>query len=220
MTSQTALEQALGHEFSNPDLLLRALTHASFSRQNYERLEFLGDRVLGLIIAEWLSELHPQADEGVLAKALAALVARDSLAGVGRNIGVGEALRVSAADETTGARDNSSILADACEAIIAALYLDAGLEVARSFVRTHWRDVIDSPPETGDTKTRLQEWTQARGLGLPAYTETGREGPDHAPSFIVEVQVKGYPPQSAAGPSKRTAERAAAEAMLRALEQT
>jgi ribonuclease-3 len=217
VTETAFLEQALEHGFANHGLLTRALTHSSFSKDNYERLEFLGDRVLGLVIAEWLSTLYPQAEEGTLAKTLAALVSRDSLALVARGLGLGPLLKLSVADVAAGGRDNPSILADACEAVIAALYLDGGLDVARKFIRAHWREMIQSPPATGDAKTQLQEWTQGRGLGLPAYIEKGREGPDHAPSFVIEVRVQGLPPVIGTGPSKRVAERLAAEAMLAAV---
>ncbi len=212
------LQTALGHRFANPDYLARALTHSSASRRNYERLEFLGDRVLGLVIAEWLSELHPAADEGTLAKSLAAVVARDSLAFVARSLDLGSHLTLSIADAASGGRDNPGTLADCCEAVIASLYLDGGLDVARRFIREHWAPLLASPPESGDAKTRLQEWTQARGLGLPAYNVVDRDGPDHAPSFTVEVTVRGHAAQSASGASKRLGERAAAEVMLRTLE--
>jgi ribonuclease-3 len=215
-TDLSTLEQALDHIFTNRDNLARAVTHASKSRANYERLEFLGDRVLGLMLAEWLSELSPTAAEGELAKSLASLASRDSLAEVARAIGLGQYLKLSAGDENQ--RDNSTILADSCEAVIAAMYLDAGLDPARAFVRKHWQALLDHAPDTGDSKTRLQEWTQGHQLGLPAYRLAERTGPDHSPQFVVEVSVAGYPAQRGQGASKRIAERLAAEAMCRILE--
>ena len=206
---------SLGHRFSNPELLQRALTHASLSGSNYERLEFLGDRVLGLVIAEWLTELNSDSSEGDMAKILSALVGRESLAIVAQNIGLGEAIRMSEAEASMNGRVNGSTLADCCEAVIGALYLDGGLEAARQFIRRQWQELMQSPPTAADAKTALQEWSQAKGFGLPEYDLLDRSGPDHAPQFTVQVTVRNYASEMATGASKRLAERDAAAAMLK-----
>ena len=215
------LEARLGHVFADRDLLERALTHSSVGDGarpglDNERLEFLGDRVLGLLTAERLIELDPAAREGDLATRLNALVNREACAGVARRIGLGPALRLSAAETRTGGRDKGSILADGCEAVIAALYLDAGLDVARRVFVQAWADefagVDDSRPK--DAKTRLQEWAQGRGLALPDYRLVSREGLDHAPVFVVAVAVQDHAPIEASGASRRAAEKAAAQALL------
>ena len=212
------LEESLGHRFADTRLLQRALTHSSHGQDNYERLEFLGDRVLALVMAEWLSELKPVAGEGELAKSLASLVARDSVAEVARRVGIAPYLRVSGKDAALQTRDNPTILGDVCEAVIAALYLDAGLGTARGFIRRHWLDLLSASPQTGDAKTQLQEWSQGRGLGLPQYAEIGRHGLDHAPTFVVEVTV-ARDTATGQGASKRIAEREAAINLLRQLEE-
>lgn len=212
-----SLEQTLGHRFARPGLLGLALTHSSApddGRSN-QRLEFLGDRVLGLVVAQALYERFPDEDEGALAPRLAALVRRDALARVARDIGLGGHVVMAQGEDESGGRDNPGILADTCEAVIAALYLDGGMDPARRFIRGHWLALMEedsSPPK--DSKTELQEWAQARGLALPAYTETGREGPAHAPLFSLRVSVEGFGPAAGTGPSKRAAEQAAATALL------
>ena len=216
-TTLQAVQERLGHRFTDLESLGRALTHASVSKQNYERLEFLGDRVLGLCVAEWLCERQPRAEEGEMAKILAAVVSRDSLAAVARRLDLGSMLRLSPGDAASGGRDNPALLADSCEAVIAALFLDGGLEAARRFVRREWGELIDAPRRTGDAKTQLQEWSQARGLGLPRYVMTAQTGLDHAPLFTVEVTIAGQGAATGTGPSKREAERAAAEIMCRDL---
>ena len=210
-------EQTLGHRFARPGLLGLALTHSSApsNGRSNQRLEFLGDRVLGLVVAQALYERFPDEEEGALAPRLAALVRRDTLARVARDIGLGGHVVMSQGEEESGGRDNPSILADACEAVIAALYLDGGMESAQQFIRRHWLPLMEedqSPPK--DAKTKLQEWAQGRGLALPKYTETGRQGPAHAPVFSVQVSVEGADPAAATGPSKRAAEQAAASALL------
>lgn len=220
------LAQALGHSFRREDLLREAMTHPSVTpeergaaRFGYERLEFLGDRVLGLVIAEWLVERFPREPEGALAKRLTALVRRETLAEVAAAIGLGRHLRMSSGEAGAGGRVNAANLADACEAVIAALYLDGGLEAARRFIREAWADRIerDRPPQ--DPKTALQEWAQARGLPLPRYATVARTGPDHEPVFSIRVEVEGHAPVTATGSSKRTAEREAAARLLAALGQ-
>lgn len=209
----------LDHHFSRPDLLVEALTHpsAKSGQRCFERLEFLGDRVLGLIIADMLLEGFPQEEEGPLAKRFAALARRQTLADIATRLDLGTLIHLSKGEEDSGGRSNPSVLADALEALLGALYLDAGLAPAEAFVRRHWTDLMkafDSPPE--DSKTRLQEWAQAAGRPLPAYTTTGEEGPAHDPVFEVEVRVADHPPVKGRGRSKRAAEQAAAGAMLAA----
>lgn len=220
-----ALSRALGHRFADPALLREALTHPSTDLQDrgsarfgYERLEFLGDRVLGLIIAEWLLDRFPTEPEGSLARRHTALVRRETLAQIARDIGLGAHLILSPGEDESGGRENDAILADACEAVIAALYLDGGLEAPRSFIRSAFAAAIDRherPPQ--DAKTALQEWAQARGLPLPDYRTVSRSGPDHKPLFEIEVSITGHPPASASGSSKRVAERQAARLLLDAL---
>lgn len=208
--------EVLGHAFAKPDLLDEALTHASAVKRRgrgYERLEFLGDRVLGLILADLLLKTFPKEREGDIAKRHARLVSRAALVQVARTIELGSAIRLSKGEE--GARTNEAVLADAMEAVIAALYLDGGLETARGFVTARWKDLIaaDAAPPR-DAKTRLQEWAQARGLGLPTYTETSASGPAHAPQRTIEARVGKLGPASGTGRSKREAEQAAAAALL------
>lgn len=210
----------LGHEFGRPELLSRALTHTSVDSAagraaTYERLEFLGDRVLGLIVAEMLLEHFPNAAESELAPRFNELVRRESVAKVARDLGLGAHFRLGPGEHQTGGRNKIAILADVGEAVIAALYLDGGLDVAKAFIRRHWTPLIGeqtTPPRDG--KTVLQEWSQARGLGLPDYRQRTRTGPDHAPRFTIEVGVEGFAPAVGTGASKREAERLAAEAFL------
>jgi len=220
-----SLEDALGHRFARRDLLIEALTHPSavrrrgISRRGYERLEFLGDRVLGLIVAELLWRRFPAEAEGELTRRQTHLVRRDALAEVAMAIGLGNQLIVSAGEDAAGVRENPSVLADVCEAVIAALYLDGGLAAARRFVEQRWEarlNALGEPPR--DPKTTLQEWVQARGLPLPAYRTVATEGPAHRRRFTVTVNVEGLDPATASGSSKRAAETAAAAAALAALD--
>jgi len=217
------LEDILGHAFAEPSLLGEAVTHASVSggyggpggRGDYERLEFLGDRVLSLVVAELLMARFPEAREGDLAFRHVALVRRETIAGIAAKIGLGRFLKLSRGEEESGGRDNPAILGDAMEAVIAALFLDGGLEAAGKFITAHWSEPmlsVTAPPK--DAKTLLQEWAQGVGKGLPAYDVLGREGPDHDPVFTVEVSVAGLDPARGEGASKRSAEQAAAEALL------
>lgn len=211
-----------GHRFARTDLLRKALTHpsaASKPNSSYERLEFLGDRVLGLIVADLLLTHFPQEAEGALAKRLAALVRRETLAGVARDLGLARYLIVAKAEQEAGEAENPALLADACEAIIGALFLDGGLEAARRFLVPLWTPLLEAdlqPPQ--DSKTTLQEWAQGRGLPLPAYREVRREGPPHEPLFTVEVSIKGHPVMEGEGRSKRFAEQMAAERLLALVE--
>jgi len=216
-----ALEAALGHRFADRELLERALTHASVGDgskkvRHYERLEFLGDRVLGLLAAERLIALEPDAREGVMSTKLAALVNGRTCARVARKIGLAAALRLSPGESKSGGRDKDTILGDACEALMAALYIDAGLDGARAFFLDAWADefaTIDGE-KAKDPKTQLQEWAQGKGLGVPKYELAKRTGPDHAPSFTVRVTVPGYDAEDGDGTSLREAEKAAALVML------
>ncbi len=217
---QQALSERLGHRFERPELLSQALTHrsaASGHRQldSNERLEFLGDRVLALAMAEWLSERFPAEREGELGRRLAVLVAADTLAKVGEAIGLGEALRVPPAEGRTGLRNRVNVLADATEALIGALFLDAGLDAARRFVRAEWDAHVaaDARPPTS-SKNRVQEWTLGRGLGLPTYRIEATTGPSHAPVFHASVTAAGRTVE-ATGDTKQAAEQAAAAAWLR-----
>jgi ribonuclease-3 len=224
-----ALADALGHRFADPALLAQAVTHPSLSGLDrpaaepapglaYERLEFLGDRVLGLVIAEWMLERFPAEREGDLAKRHAALVRREALATVAVRLDLGRHLRLSPGESDHGGRANRAILADACEAVIAALYLDAGLPRVKAFIRDAWSGLMaqpSGPPQ--DPKTALQEWAQARGKPLPVYQTIGQTGRDHAPVFEVRLTVAGLDPVVATGASKRAAEKIAAATLLRGL---
>ena len=212
-----ALQKQLGYTFNDPALLRRALTHASHSTDgSNERLEFLGDRVLGLVIAEKLHALYPDDAEGVLALKLNALVRAEACALAAEKAGLSEHLILANSEQASGGRKKAAILAGACEAVIAALYLDGGFEVARGFIERNWEDQFAGlGRDMRDAKTALQEWSQGRkGGGAPAYKQVKREGPDHAPRFWVEVSVSGQEPVTGEGGSKREAEQAAAKAML------
>lgn len=216
--AQAALQARLGHVFRDRDLIDRALTHVSVtaSRHNYQRLEFLGDRVLGLAVAGMLTEAFPQAREGELSRRLAELVRRETCVEVARHWRVGEALRLGPGERMTGGADKAAILGDVCESIIGAVFLDGGWEAARALVDRFWRARIDSQPRRlADPKTELQEWAQGRGLPPPHYREVRRSGPEHEPSFVLAAEVEGFPPcEGAPAPSKKLAERAAAAAFL------
>lgn len=212
------LQTRLAHDFKDLGLIARALTHPSAEGANYQRFEFLGDRVLGLVIADWLLRDFPHADEGELAIRFNALVRKEACAEVAERIGLGDAIIMGAGEEKAGGRRKSAILADACEAVIAALYIDGGLPAAARFIEAEWSYLIEkSSIIPQDAKTALQEWAQARGDGVPTYTLIGRSGPDHAPEFTVEVSTGRAKPLKAKGNSKRQAEQTAARAMLEAL---
>jgi ribonuclease-3 len=215
------LEQRLGHAFADRDLLEQALTHASVgsgARQvaHNERLEFLGDRVLGLLAAEALVARHPDWREGELTRRHASLVAGKTCAEVARRLGLAAALRLAGGASKQGGRDNDRILGDAMEALMAAVYLDGGVQAARSVFTAAWTDaLVSAAAEQGrEPKTALQEWAMAAGRPLPSYREVSRTGPDHAPLFVVEAAVEGYAPERAAGSTLREAEKAAARALL------
>ncbi|MCC6468762.1 MAG: ribonuclease III [Alphaproteobacteria bacterium] len=215
----SALESALGHRFADRSLLQLALTHASAGASRLgdnQRLEFLGDRVLSLIVAELLYQRFPGEEEGALARRHAALVRQEALTEVARAIALGSHLRF-AGGEAAGKRreGGAGALADACEALIAALYLDGGLAAARAFVARAWEGMITADPTPPrDAKTALQEWAQARGEPLPRYAIVGREGPDHEPLFTVTATLKDGRQAKASGANKRAAEQAAAAVLL------
>lgn len=218
------LARRLGYDFKQPQLLERAVTHSSIlasagggtSEKSYERLEFLGDRVLGLVAADMLIEAFPDENEGQLARRHVALVRQEALARVAHEIDLGSYLNLARSEEESGGRHNPATLADACEAVIGALYLDGGLETAARFIRHAWRAMLaETPSPPKDAKTTLQEWVQGRGLALPSYREVSREGPDHGPVFTVEVAIVGYDPVNGQGASKRAAEQRAAEEMMK-----
>jgi ribonuclease-3 len=216
-----AIESILGYRFVRSELLREALTHRSAARPgahgrgSNERLEFIGDRVLGLLVAEWLIERFPKEQEGDLGRRLARLVSQPVLAEVCEAIGLPAALSVSPGEARAGVRARATVLADALEAALGAIYLDGGLDNARGFVRRAWDAVMTAqadPPK--DAKTALQEWVQARSLGLPNYEVTARTGPPHSPQFEVTVSAGDHSGIGTAG-SKRAAEQLAAEALLR-----
>ncbi len=213
-----ALEARLGHIFRDQDLLRRALRHASLGEGSNERLEFLGDRVLGLVVAERLYGDFPLTDEGGLAVRLNALVRREACAKAAAAVDLGPHIVMASSEMLSGGKKKMAILANACEAVIAALYLDGGMEAARAFILRYWDDAFEGlAPELRDAKTMLQEWTQSGILKKkvqPVYKMKGREGPDHAPAFTVEVSVPGHEPETGHGPTKREAEQDAARAFL------
>jgi ribonuclease-3 len=226
--SAEELRHIIGYEFNRHELLEEALTHPSALvperrrrrrptpvKRDFERLEFLGDRVLGLLIADHLWRRFEGEPEGDLTRRHTHLVRREALVRVAETIGLGRYLVLSRAEATAGAAGNPGILADACEALIAAIYLDGGFEAASAFVRRFWEPLIDEmeePPR--DPKTALQEWVQARGLALPAYELVATSGPDHAPLFTVAAYVAGGDPATATASSKRSAEAKAAAILL------
>lgn len=217
-----ALELRLGHVFSDKALFDEALTHSSVIGQgkpkvrHNQRLEFLGDRVLGLLIADALVRSHPTEREGDLTKRLHGLVDGRACAEVARRLGVGAALRVPGAETKRGARDQDAFLGDACEALLAAVYIDGGLEAARAVVEREWGDAIAAPPLAVpiSPKTALQEWAAARGKPLPQYDIIDRRGPEHALVFRARVQVDGVEAAEGEGGSRQAAEASAARVLL------
>ncbi|WP_128515836.1 ribonuclease III [Tabrizicola thermarum] len=217
-----AFQDRLGHRFRKPDLLLRAVTHASIgtaTRPDNQRLEFLGDRVLGLVMAEALLAADEGAREGQLAPRFNALVRKETCADVAREVGLGDVLKLGRSEMLTGGRRKEALLGDAMEAVIAAVYQDAGFEAAKALVLRLWGARIAAvEPDARDAKTSLQEWAQGRGMVPPAYEEAGRSGPDHAPKFTVRVRLASGETAEATAGSKRVAEQAAARALLDRLE--
>jgi ribonuclease III len=208
----------IGHGFAKPDLLLRALTHASISsptRPDNQRLEFLGDRVLGLVMADALLAADPGASEGQLAPRFNALVRKETCADVARACGLGDVLKLGRSEMLSGGRRKDALLGDAMEALIAAVYLDGGFDAARALILRLWGDRITAvKSDARDPKTSLQEWAQARAQQPPTYLETARSGPDHAPLFTVEVRLQSGEAARATAGSKRIAEQMAAQGLL------
>lgn len=217
-----AFAARIGHEFTRPELLLRALTHASIAtptRPDNQRLEFLGDRVLGLVMAGALLSADRRASEGQLAPRYNALVRKETCAEVARQIDLGEVLKLGRSEMMSGGRRKDALLGDAMEAVIAAVYLDAGFDAARDLVLRLWGDRIGAvEADARDAKTTLQEWAQARGLPPPTYALIERDGPDHAPLFTLEATMTTGEAARATAGSKRQAEQAAAKALLARME--
>ena len=213
-----SFEQRLGYEFSNLSLLVEALTHSSIAsdfRQDNQRLEFLGDRVLGLVMAEALLEIDQTAPEGTLAPRFNALVRKETCAEVARQIELGDVLKIGRSEMLSGGRRKDALLGDGMEAVIAAIYKDGGFEIAKTIIIKLWGDRIKNVKvDARDAKTMLQEWAQARGQNPPNYEVISRSGPDHAPDFLVKVILASGETSEAMAGSKRQAEQMAAKALL------
>ncbi len=218
-----AFQGRIGHPFRQAALLQRAVTHSSISsptRPDNQRLEFLGDRVLGLVMSEALLTADETASEGQLAPRFNALVRKETCAEVAREIGLGDVLKLGRSEMLSGGRRKEALLGDAMEAVIAAIYLDAGFETARAIVLRLWGPRIGAvESDARDPKTSLQEWAQGRAMTPPTYTELGRTGPDHQPQFTVQVRLDNGAAETASAGTKRAAEQAAARALLARLEQ-
>ena len=217
----TSFEERIGYRFRDPLLLEQALTHISAlagarnRAASYQRLEFLGDHVLGLVVSEMLFRTFSKADEGEMSRRLADLVRTEACAEVARVINIGEAVRLGASEANAGGRNRTAILADVCEALIGAIFVDGGYAAACEFIERLWSARMRKPSQPlRDSKTALQEWAQARGLPTPAYREVERKGPDHDPEFRITVELPHLAPAEGLGRSKRAAEQAAASAML------
>src|SRR5947207_2383348 len=215
------LAERIGYHFNDPTLFEQALTHISAlagarnRAASYQRLEFLGDHVLGLVISDMLFGAFSRADEGEMSRRLADLVRKEACADVGRAIGLGAAIRLGASEANAGGRGRTAILADVCEALIGAVFVDGGYPAAAALIERLWSERMHRPARPlRDSKTVLQEWAQARGLPTPAYREVERKGPDHDPEFRVSVELPDLAPAEGLGRSKRAAEQAAAAAML------
>jgi ribonuclease-3 len=214
------LEGRIGYSFADKAILDRALTHVSASHRqgrggSYQRLEFLGDHVLGLVVSDMLYRAFPKGDEGDLSRRLADLVRRDTCADIARAIDLGAALKLGNSESNAGGRRRTATLADACEALIGAVFVDGGYPAAAALIERLWRErMLKVPRPLRDPKTMLQEWAQGRGLPTPAYHEVERTGPDHNPKFRVAVELADRAPAEGIGASKRAAEQAAAAAML------
>ena len=214
-------EKRLGYTFKNPKYLLEALTHPSFSstnRSDNQRLEFIGDRVLGLIVAEALAKQDPKASEGKLAPRFNALVRKETCSGIAQEIDLGLVLKLGRSEMITGGRRKNAVLGDAMEAVLAAVYLDGGFPAAKDIILRLWEKRISSVElDARDSKTRLQEWAQARQLDPPVYTLIDRSGPAHSPIFNIQVELKTGEQLCAKAGNKRDAEHAAAKMMLEIL---
>lgn len=215
------LQFRLGYRFADPDLLTRALTHSSAIspakriERSYQRLEFLGDRVLGLVVADMLYRRYPKANEGELSRTLNTLVRKETCAVIARTLGLGREMILGDSEARTGGAEKEAILGDVTEAVIGAIYCDGGMGKAYEFVERMFEEfLLDGQANKADAKTTLQEWAQARGLEPPTYTQTERSGPDHAPQFTITVTLGQFEALSATGPSKKIAEHKAAEMFL------
>jgi ribonuclease III len=217
-----AFQARIGHQFRQPALLARAVTHSSISsptRPDNQRLEFLGDRVLGLVMSEALLHADKAASEGQLAPRFNALVRKETCAEVAREIGLGDVLKLGRSEMLSGGRRKDALLGDALEAVIAAVYLDAGFDTARALVLRLWAGRIGAVAQDArDPKSSLQEWAQARGMTPPHYQELSRSGPDHQPVFTVQVRLDTGESETAEAGSKRLAEQTAARALLARME--
>lgn len=219
----TAFMERLGHDFARPELLIRALTHGSIAtatRPDNQRLEFLGDRVLGLVMAETLFHADLTASEGQLAPRYNALVKGETCAAIARGIGLGDVLKLGRSEMLSGGRRKEALLADAMEAVLAAVYLDAGFDAARAVILRLWAGQLASlADDPRDAKTALQEWAQANGMPPPVYEQTGRGGPDHAPVFHITARLaNGLSADASGAGTKRSIEQAAAQALMDRLE--
>lgn len=219
--SHDRLEARLGYRFADPELLHRALTHSSAvppSRRvehSYQRLEFLGDRVLGLVVADMLFRKFPRANEGELSRSLNALVRKETCAAIARELDLGTEMNLGEAEARTGGAEKEAILGDVTEAVIGAIYVDGGLGKAFEAIERLFGDYVGvAGSERADAKTTLQEWAQGRGLEPPHYDQVARKGPDHAPEFTIAVRLDGFDAVEASGPSKKLAEHKAAEKFL------
>lgn len=220
MSSQySELYEILGYSFKDESLIREALTHPSLEgTPSYQRLEFIGDRVLGLAIAAWMFELHPNADEGGLASRHTNLVRREACAKIAADLNLGDFIHMAKSSEDTGGRKRETIIADVCESVIGAIYLEAGYLEAEKFIRKFWHEMAHNVKVAKrDAKTRLQELVQSRGKSTPVYTTIDKKGPDHQPTFTIVVSVQGKGEETAKGFSKRDAEQLAAEKILKRL---
>ncbi|WP_407189466.1 ribonuclease III [Bradyrhizobium centrosematis] len=219
--ANAALEARIGHGFTDPNLLMQAITHVSALKSgrkrgdSYQRLEFLGDHVLGLVVSDMLYHAFPNADEGELSKRLAELVRKESCADVAKSLGLLDDIKLGSVGSSADARLRKSILGDICEAVIGAIYLDGGHAAAAEFVKRNWTERMHKPRRPlRDPKTVLQEWAQGKGLPTPVYREVERTGPHHDPQFRVAVDLPGLAPAEGVGGSKRAAEKVAASVMI------
>jgi ribonuclease III len=217
----SAIEERIGHKFADANLLVTAMTHVSALKpsrkrgESYQRLEFLGDHVLGLIVSDMLYRSFPNADEGEMSKRLADLVRKESCADVAKSLGLADDIKLGAVGVGAGARLRKSVLGDICEAVIGAVYLDGGFQAASEFVERNWTERMKKPRQPlRDPKTVLQEWAQGKGLPTPVYREVERTGPHHDPQFRVAVDLPGLAPAEGVGGSKRAAEKVAASVMI------
>jgi ribonuclease III len=216
-----AIEARIGHKFADANLLTTAITHVSALKpqrkraDSYQRLEFLGDHVLGLIVSDMLYRAFPNADEGEMSKRLADLVRKESCADVAKSLGLTDDIKLGAVGAGASARLRKSVLGDICEAVIGAIFLDGGYAAAAAFVERNWTERMRKPRQPlRDPKTVLQEWAQGKGLPTPVYREVERTGPHHDPQFRVAVDLPGLAPAEGVGGSKRAAEKVAASVMI------